>query len=498
MIRMCLMSVQSVLSAPAAADTGAARKRSAGADSGEASEPFALPDDNEAPAANAAAKAPAAAEAKPVVGKAEAPVKAAPPAAQAGPAAAPAPEAPVPAPATPPAAVSTQAAASALFTAAIAAQADAPVAKDTETSAETAATKEGDEAAAGVVDPAALLMIAMLPAEPAKPIAAGPAANASGAAALAAAAAVAGGAPVAPLATDAAIAAAGAAAPAADGAAALLAAESPIAAAPGTPVAPKAPTTLPLQGGDADTPKSDNAGKTDAMLTAGHPIAHSAKGGAGEPATPVAAQDAAPSEFKISEILQPLQGAIDFSTAVAHARSAGFERPLATMTPEQAAAQAANTQAQSAASTPPTPLHVVPIEIGLRALAGGRKFDIRLDPAELGRVDVSLDISDKGEVTARLVVDRVETLHMLQRDARTLERAFEQAGLKPSNAGVEITLRDPGDQSGFRQNRQQDDAPRRTRGVTDLGDDIGVTAAQPVPSTTIRGLVRLGGVDLSI
>lgn len=138
----------------------------------------------------------------------------------------------------------------------------------------------------------------------------------------------------------------------------------------------------------------------------------------------------------------------------------------------------------------------MPIEIGLRAMSGARQFDIRLDPDELGRVDVNLSISDKGEVSARLVVDRVETLHLLQRDARTLERAFEQAGLKPSDGGVDITLRDPSDQSAFRQNRQQDEAPQRPRqpdGI-ELAEDAPLTI-DPVPQ---RRLIRLGGVDLSI
>ena len=151
---------------------------------------------------------------------------------------------------------------------------------------------------------------------------------------------------------------------------------------------------------------------------------------------------------------------------------------------------------QGTASGQPTPIHVVPIEIGLRAMAGSRQFDIRLDPDELGRVDVNLSISDKGEVSAKLVVDRVETLHLLQRDARTLERAFEQAGLKPSDGGVDITLRDPSDQSAFRQNRQQDEAPQRARQPdgTELAEDAPLSI-DPVPQ---RRFVRLGGVDLSI
>ncbi|RXT55501.1 hypothetical protein B6S44_10355 [Bosea sp. Tri-44] len=143
-----------------------------------------------------------------------------------------------------------------------------------------------------------------------------------------------------------------------------------------------------------------------------------------------------------------------------------------------------------------TPLHVVPVEIGARALAGNKRFDIRLDPAELGRIDVSLEISDKGEVSAKLTVDRVETLHMLQRDARTLERAFEQAGLKPSEGGIDMSLRDSSDQqAGARQQRQDDETPRGRRAWVQATDDSAlITEAATLPRTG----GRLGGVDLSI
>lgn len=157
---------------------------------------------------------------------------------------------------------------------------------------------------------------------------------------------------------------------------------------------------------------------------------------------------------------------------------------------------AAPGQAGSATGGVPTPVHLVPVEIGLRAMSGAKQFDIRLDPAELGRVDVNLSISDKGEVSAKLVVDRVETLHLLQRDARTLERAFEQAGLKPSDGGVDISLRDPSDQSAFRQNRQHDEAPQRPR--TQHGGERTDEASLSIDPVPQRRLVRLGGVDLSI
>ncbi|HEV2512190.1 flagellar hook-length control protein FliK [Bosea sp. (in: a-proteobacteria)] len=176
--------------------------------------------------------------------------------------------------------------------------------------------------------------------------------------------------------------------------------------------------------------------------------------------------------------------------------------PQAPLTELDAAAQAtARAQAEAAhkmvssETGRPTPLHVVPIEIGAQALAGNRRFDIRLDPAELGRIDVSLEISDKGDVSAKLTVDRVETLHMLQRDARTLERAFEQAGLKPSEGGIDLSLRDPGGEHAGGRQQQDDEAPRGRRTWVQASEDSAlVTDVATLP----RNASRLGGVDLSI
>jgi flagellar hook-length control protein FliK len=206
----------------------------------------------------------------------------------------------------------------------------------------------------------------------------------------------------------------------------------------------------------------------------------------------------APAQDKALDALQQQPAApFDLSTLLQQAPGkSGHDRLLQPFDPSAAPGAAPGAPGQSAANGQPTPIHVVPIEIGLRAMSGSRQFDIRLDPDELGRVDVNLSISDAGEVSARLVVDRVETLHLLQRDARTLERAFEQAGLKPSDGGVDITLRDPSDQSAFRQNRQQDEAPQRPRqpNGSELAEDVPLSI-DPAPQ---RRLIRLGGVDLSI
>jgi flagellar hook-length control protein FliK len=254
------------------------------------------------------------------------------------------------------------------------------------------------------------------------------------------------------------------------------------AAAPKSLLPGSATETMPSPVGASQVVKSD-AGQDGSDTVAPAP-------------SPLAGQAVAPSDFKPIEALQQALNPIDLS---ALNQQGAKPEPLRSLTmPEQIAAQApAAAPGQGTADSQPTPLHVLPIEIGLRALAGARQFDIRLDPGELGRVDVNLSISDNGEVTAKMVVDRVETLHLLQRDARTLERAFEQAGLKPSDAGVDITLRDPSDQSGFRQNRQQDEAPQRVRV---FADDSEIASDQPIstPSAPLGRFVRLGGVDVSV
>ena len=66
----------------------------------------------------------------------------------------------------------------------------------------------------------------------------------------------------------------------------------------------------------------------------------------------------------------------------------------------------------------------------------------RLDPPELGRIHVRLDVDRNGEISSRLVVDRPDTLDLLRRDAPSLERALQDAGLKTANNGLQFSLRD--------------------------------------------------------
>jgi flagellar hook-length control protein FliK len=80
---------------------------------------------------------------------------------------------------------------------------------------------------------------------------------------------------------------------------------------------------------------------------------------------------------------------------------------------------------------------------------GSRVFDIRLDPAELGRVDVRLELMPDQRVHAILTAERGETLAELQRSARDLEQALKEAGLELADSGLEFQLDEDLDQQDF-------------------------------------------------
>lgn len=107
----------------------------------------------------------------------------------------------------------------------------------------------------------------------------------------------------------------------------------------------------------------------------------------------------------------------------------------------QAAQAALFKPVQAAYQSPQVNVPNVAMEITRHLSAGNNHFQIRLDPAELGRIDVRLHMDDSGNVNARLLVERPETLAMLQRDAQSLERALAQAGLDSSKTNLEFGLK---------------------------------------------------------
>ncbi len=127
--------------------------------------------------------------------------------------------------------------------------------------------------------------------------------------------------------------------------------------------------------------------------------------------------------------------------------------------------------------------------------AGTNRFQIRLDPPELGRIDVRMKMDEAGNLNARLAVERPETLEFLQRDARALERALAQAGLDDSRTSLEFTLKQDfpgGDHPSGNPDKEEPDHSR------DPGDINGSSPPPPDPAmiAAYRGSLSPGGVSI--
>lgn len=160
----------------------------------------------------------------------------------------------------------------------------------------------------------------------------------------------------------------------------------------------------------------------------------------------------------------------------------------ANSTPQSNSTQAS--AAQQLQQPAAVPIQGLGVELAGKALAGKNRFEIRLDPPELGRIEVRLDVDKQGQVTSRLIVDRPDTLDLLRRDAPSLERALQDAGLKTDSNSLQFSLRD---QPMYRDTNQDQSANAAQLVIPD--DSLPIEATQ-------RGYGRLaglgGGLDIRV
>jgi flagellar hook-length control protein FliK len=120
-----------------------------------------------------------------------------------------------------------------------------------------------------------------------------------------------------------------------------------------------------------------------------------------------------------------------------------------------------------------------------RALREGTgRFSIQLSPAELGRVQVKLEIDEDNRVKAAVTVERPGTLELLQRDIKGLERALHEAGLKMDGGDLSFSLGRSSDQDWAQDQNQfgsagagQVDLPSDADQPETTQDDVLDTAA---------------------
>jgi flagellar hook-length control protein FliK len=186
----------------------------------------------------------------------------------------------------------------------------------------------------------------------------------------------------------------------------------------------------------------------------------------------------------------------DFSQVLANSSGNGLQGAAGIQAQQPSAITAPATAAQltvTAATNDAVPLSGVAMEIATSIQSGKSRFEIRLDPADLGRIDVRIDIDRNGQMTSHLTVEKPETLSMLRQDAPQLQRALDDAGFKTDSGGLQFSLRD---QSSSGQNSGNDNGRNAQRLVISEDDTIPATAI--AGRTYGRMLGPSSGVDIRI
>lgn len=121
---------------------------------------------------------------------------------------------------------------------------------------------------------------------------------------------------------------------------------------------------------------------------------------------------------------------------------------------------------------------------------GSSRIQIQLDPAELGRVEIRLDVGADGKTGVTVTADNRAALDALQRDARGLERALSDAGLKADAGSLSFNLRgEQNDQQG-----RQRSTPQYPQLVQDEEE---IQALGHIVSRTLSLMVN-DGLDIKI
>lgn len=204
-----------------------------------------------------------------------------------------------------------------------------------------------------------------------------------------------------------------------------------------------------------------------------------------DPSAIPAAQRSAPQ----APATQAAQASFSADTGTqAAAQASAISGQTAQATPASTISAALHVQQQAQPHQAQPDINALAVNIAAKSESGAKHFDIRLDPPELGRIDVRLSVDDSGKAQAHLTADSQSTLDLLQRDSRSLERSLKDAGLDLANNGLNFSLKGQERQSG--NNDGKGAARGRQLSVSAVAAE-GPAAATISQSSLAHGDVRL-------
>jgi len=172
-------------------------------------------------------------------------------------------------------------------------------------------------------------------------------------------------------------------------------------------------------------------------------------------------------------------GSQSASAPFADALTSGVETAssLASKSAAETAAPRAPVLRPTASQLAYQPAEQIKVHIQNLVKSGNERIHVRLSPASLGRVEVVLEVAPDKAVHAIVYADKADTLDMLERDARVLREAFEQAGMKFDSNGLTFRQGQAGNPGA--QFASDTSTPRGGMAGDDDGD--GAQISDPLP-----------------
>jgi flagellar hook-length control protein FliK len=179
--------------------------------------------------------------------------------------------------------------------------------------------------------------------------------------------------------------------------------------------------------------------------------------------------------------------------------SAGFGNNGSAMAAADGVKAAVTTGAQSfgnvmsqTQNAPQLP-QMVAVQIQRNLAANINSFTMKLDPAELGALQIRMSFGKDGSVKTRLTADKPETLSMLKNDAPALNRLLQQAGLRSDEGALSFDLN--------QQNGRDDDDSYTASGAGARGKAGGAVdnaTMQANIAVEAMGHIRPDGVNIVV
>ncbi len=252
--------------------------------------------------------------------------------------------------------------------------------------------------------------------------------------------------------------------------------------------------TLALQSPAAANAKTGAAaadrsfGKTDSDETSG---GQPALATAGAPAAQVVAQ-AAQAQSDESDHHGEHPTGSEADTRAEPAQSNADPTNNALQTPQAVTTPAPIQSATGAQAAAPTVASQIATQVVKSVEGKSTRFDLALEPAGLGRVDVRVQIDPQGQVTAQFSFDNPHAAAEAKTQSGQLQQALEQAGFNVAQGGLSFDVGGQG--AGFARQDAPASQPQTSTSSAPTSDFAEIT-----PATAFAAAIRpSSGVDITI